>query len=217
MQEDTTHVQMACCMAGMHASRHTTPYMSISMHLLHARRHLVLRHVKLYVLLPCTATPLASEDTQLVGWLPPRPDPLDQATSSFSVEPSLELFTLVDCSQRNSGGIVRDLEIKPPRASRSILPDFGLFGKFLTRDQSRIFFRSGSDEEYDEDYEDERATEYKAILDEEDTLLHHSSWKRNAPSIDIPGSPSIDISGSPSIDIHGSPSIDTQPHQRNRK
>ncbi|KAL0826661.1 hypothetical protein Bca101_050338 [Brassica carinata] len=85
MQEDTTHVQMACCMAGMHASRHTTPYMSISMHLLHARRHLVLRHVKLYVLLPCTATPLASEDTQLVVWLPPRPDPLDQATSSFSL------------------------------------------------------------------------------------------------------------------------------------
>ncbi|KAF3538106.1 hypothetical protein F2Q69_00022168 [Brassica cretica] len=64
-------------------------------------------------------------------------------------------------------------------------------------------------EEYDEDYEDERATEYKAILDEEDTLLHHSIWKRNAPSIDIPGSPSIDIPGSPSID--------TQPHQRNRK
>ncbi|KAF3552461.1 hypothetical protein DY000_02006890 [Brassica cretica] len=56
-------------------------------------------------------------------------------------------------------------------------------------------------EEYDEDYADERATEYKAILDKEDTLLHHSSWKRNAPSIDIPGSPSID----------------TQPHQRNRK
>ncbi|KAF3568146.1 hypothetical protein DY000_02015495 [Brassica cretica] len=40
-------------------------------------------------------------------------------------------------------------------------------------------------EEYDEDYEDERATEYKAILEEEDTLLHHSSWKRNAPSIDM--------------------------------
>ncbi|KAF3497857.1 hypothetical protein DY000_02053905 [Brassica cretica] len=56
-------------------------------------------------------------------------------------------------------------------------------------------------EEYDEDYADEGATEYKAILDEEDTLLHHSSWKRNTPSIDIPGSPSID----------------TQPHQRNQK
>ncbi|KAF2611848.1 hypothetical protein F2Q70_00012016 [Brassica cretica] len=52
-----------------------------------------------------------------------------------------------------------------------------------------------------EDYEDERATEYKAILNEEDTLLHHSSWKRNTPS----------------IDILGSPSIDTQPHQRNWK
>nr|VDD54214.1 unnamed protein product [Brassica oleracea] len=42
---------------------------------------------------------------------------------------------------------------------------------------------------YDEDYDDERATEYKAILDEEDTLLHHSSGKRNAKSIDITGSP----------------------------
>ncbi|KAG5397385.1 hypothetical protein IGI04_019199 [Brassica rapa subsp. trilocularis] len=57
------------------------------------------------------------------------------------------------------------------------------------------------EELYDEDYEDEQATEYKAIFYEEDTLLHHSSWKRNAPSIDIPGSPSID----------------TQPPQRNRK
>ncbi|KAF2601316.1 hypothetical protein F2Q70_00027047 [Brassica cretica] len=85
MQEDTTHVQMACCMGGLHVSRHTTPYMSISMHRLHVRRHLVLRHVKLHVLLPCMATPRASEDTQLVGWLPPRPDPLDQATSSFSI------------------------------------------------------------------------------------------------------------------------------------
>ncbi|KAF3567410.1 hypothetical protein DY000_02017154 [Brassica cretica] len=45
--------------------------------------------------------------------------------------------------------------------------------------------------EYDADYEEERATEYKAILDEEDTLLHHSSWKRNAPSIDVTSSPSI--------------------------
>ncbi|KAF2539516.1 hypothetical protein F2Q70_00002542 [Brassica cretica] len=85
MQEDTTHVQIACCMAGVHVSRHTTPYMSISMHRLHARRHLVLRHVKLHVLLPCTVTPRDFEDTQLVGWFPPRPDPSDQATSSFSI------------------------------------------------------------------------------------------------------------------------------------
>ncbi|KAF3507493.1 hypothetical protein F2Q69_00007480 [Brassica cretica] len=56
-------------------------------------------------------------------------------------------------------------------------------------------------DEYDEDYEEERATEYIAILDEEEKLLHHSSWKRNAPS----------------IDMKRSPSIDTQPHQRNRK
>ncbi|KAF3584199.1 hypothetical protein F2Q69_00030866 [Brassica cretica] len=56
-------------------------------------------------------------------------------------------------------------------------------------------------EEYAEDYEEERATEYKAILDEENTLLHHSSGKRNAPL----------------IYITSSLSIDTQPHQRNRK
>ncbi|KAF3551142.1 hypothetical protein DY000_02006646 [Brassica cretica] len=55
-------------------------------------------------------------------------------------------------------------------------------------------------EEYDEDYEEERAVEYKAIIDEDDRLLHHSSWKRNAPL----------------IDRIVSPSIDTHPHQTNR-
>ena len=47
-------------------------------------------------------------------------------------------------------------------------------------------------EEYDEDYEEERAIEYKSILDEADRLLYHSSWKRNAPSIDRTVSTSID-------------------------
>ena len=47
-------------------------------------------------------------------------------------------------------------------------------------------------EEYDEDYKEERAIEYRAILDEEDRILHHSSWKRNAPSIDRTISTSID-------------------------
>ncbi|KAF3536999.1 hypothetical protein F2Q69_00022716 [Brassica cretica] len=56
-------------------------------------------------------------------------------------------------------------------------------------------------DEYDEDYEEEQATEYRAILDGEEKLLHHSSWKRNAPS----------------IDMTRSPSIDTQPHQQNGK
>ncbi|KAF3570058.1 hypothetical protein F2Q69_00059460 [Brassica cretica] len=54
-------------------------------------------------------------------------------------------------------------------------------------------------EEYDEDYEEERAIEQRAILDEEDTLLHHSSWKKKLLS----------------IDRYGSKSIDTQPHQPN--
>ncbi|KAF3608770.1 hypothetical protein DY000_02048709 [Brassica cretica] len=46
--------------------------------------------------------------------------------------------------------------------------------------------------EYDEDYEEERATEYRAIFDEEDKLLHHSSWERNALSIDMTSWPLID-------------------------
>ena len=57
-------------------------------------------------------------------------------------------------------------------------------------------------EEYDEDYEEEQAIEYKAILDEEDRLLHHSSWKKNAPSIDRNISTSIDRNISTSIDAH---------------
>ncbi|KAF3522542.1 hypothetical protein F2Q69_00047928 [Brassica cretica] len=56
-------------------------------------------------------------------------------------------------------------------------------------------------DEYDEDFEEERSIEYIAILDEENKLLHHSSWKRNAPS----------------FDMTSLPSIDTQPQQRCRK
>ncbi|KAF3502128.1 hypothetical protein F2Q69_00042938 [Brassica cretica] len=56
-------------------------------------------------------------------------------------------------------------------------------------------------DEYDEDFEEERAIEYRAILDEEDKLLHHSSCKRNAPS----------------FDMTRLPSIDTQPQQRCRE
>ncbi|KAF3598853.1 hypothetical protein F2Q69_00035497 [Brassica cretica] len=55
-------------------------------------------------------------------------------------------------------------------------------------------------EEYDEDYEEERAIEQIAILDEQDRLLHHFSWKKMSPS----------------IDRNGSTSIETQLHQPNR-
>ena len=55
-------------------------------------------------------------------------------------------------------------------------------------------------EEYDENYEEERPIEQRAILDEEDRLLHHSSWKKKSPS----------------IDRNSSTSIDTQLHQPNR-
>ncbi|KAF3583622.1 hypothetical protein F2Q69_00030428 [Brassica cretica] len=53
----------------------------------------------------------------------------------------------------------------------------------------------------DENYEEERATLYKGIRTEEDRLLHHSSWPRNATS----------------IDRNVLTSIDTHHHQTNRK
>ncbi|KAF2599901.1 hypothetical protein F2Q68_00010577 [Brassica cretica] len=206
------------------------------------------------------------------------------------VEPSNELFTFVDCSQRNSGGIVRDLEVQ---IGNALVPvDFHVLDIKLNWNSSLLLVRAflstvgasrshrrppgesmiheslqlatvewntrqklGVDrnshcnidrqlhqkstdtpheesvdsspddwendyfnptivaytrqnmhtEDYDADYEEERATEYKAILDEEDTLLHHSSWKRNAPSIDINPPTSIDVAHTTSIDIHSKP------------
>ncbi|WZZ27668.1 hypothetical protein YC2023_011069 [Brassica napus] len=47
--------------------------------------HLVLLHVRLHVQLPCMVTPQASGDTQLVRLLTPRSEPMQRATSSFSV------------------------------------------------------------------------------------------------------------------------------------
>ncbi|KAF3574451.1 hypothetical protein F2Q69_00061744 [Brassica cretica] len=50
--------------------------------------HLVLLHVRMHVLLPCTATPRASIDIQHAGQLTPRSDHSQQATSCFSVHSS---------------------------------------------------------------------------------------------------------------------------------
>ncbi|WZZ44401.1 hypothetical protein YC2023_040660 [Brassica napus] len=50
--------------------------------------HLVLLHARLHVQLPCTATPRASGDTQLVRCLTPRSEPMQRPTSSFSVHSS---------------------------------------------------------------------------------------------------------------------------------
>ncbi|KAF2616467.1 hypothetical protein F2Q68_00039138 [Brassica cretica] len=202
----------------------------------------------------------------------------------LQVEPSRESFTFVDCSQRSSGGIVRDLEVQ---IGNALVPvDFHVLDIKLNWNSSLLLRRAflstsrshrrppeefdgpelvaachcGAEyeteysasiethtatsidsarqksndttkeesvdsspkdwendyynptmaahtkdimqtEEYDEDYEKERAIEYKAILDEEDRLLHHSSWKRNVPS----------------IDRTVSTSINTHPHQTSRK
>ncbi|KAF2575511.1 hypothetical protein F2Q70_00002149 [Brassica cretica] len=125
----------------------------------------------------------------------------------LQVEPSKELFTFVDCSQRNSGGIVRDLEVQIAcHCGAEYETEYSASIETHTATSIDCAHQKSTDtskeeSEYDEDYEEEQATEYKNILDEEDKLLHHCSWKKNAPS----------------IDRTSSPSIDTQPHQGNRK
>ncbi|KAF3523213.1 hypothetical protein F2Q69_00047947 [Brassica cretica] len=191
----------------------------------------------------------------------------------LKVEPSKESFTFVDCSQRSSEGIVRDLEesllvnsrssvqhanqpvvsdahrphvyydlipvMKPQMSSRRI-DDPGLIAachcgaEYKTEYSASIETHTATSidsanqksidiskeesigsspgdwendyynptmvmhtstmhiEEYDDDYEEEQAIEYIAILAGEDRLLHHSSWKRNATSIDRTVLTSID-------------------------
>ncbi|KAL0836284.1 hypothetical protein Bca101_088173 [Brassica carinata] len=57
---------MACCMAGVHASRHTALCVSIRIRRSQVLRHLELRLVKLHVQHPCTSTPPPFVDTQLL-------------------------------------------------------------------------------------------------------------------------------------------------------
>ena len=80
------HFHLPLSMSSVHASRHTDLCMSVCMRRLQVLRHLVLLCVKLHGTASCTSTPHSCVDTQQVKWLTPRPDPLDQATSSFSVD-----------------------------------------------------------------------------------------------------------------------------------
>ncbi|KAF2611662.1 hypothetical protein F2Q70_00011810 [Brassica cretica] len=113
----------------------------------------------------------------------------------LQVEPSLELFTFVDCSQKNSGGIVRDLELQIAcHCGAEYESDYSesIDTHLVTSIDTNNMKSTDADKKISVDI---------AILDEEDKLLHHSSWKRNAPS----------------FDITSLPSIDTQPQQRCRK
>ena len=58
----------------------------------------------------------------------------------LQVEPSHELFTFVDCSQRNSGGIVRDLEVQ---IGNALIPvDFHVLDIKLNWNSSLLFGRA---------------------------------------------------------------------------
>ncbi|KAF3493708.1 hypothetical protein DY000_02055754 [Brassica cretica] len=81
-------VHMPCCMLSSHARRHLHVHLPFSMSGVLASRHtgLVLLCVELHGTASCTSTPPSCVDTQQAKWLTSRPDPFDQATSSFSVD-----------------------------------------------------------------------------------------------------------------------------------
>ncbi|KAF2587391.1 hypothetical protein F2Q70_00035808 [Brassica cretica] len=112
-------------MSGVHASRHTGLCMPVRMRRSQVLRHLVLLCVELHGTASCTSTPPSCVETQQVKWLTPRPDPSDQATSSFSV----------DLRDFGSSGRVR--------SSAACLS----LGRFQTRApvRSRIEVRSGTE------------------------------------------------------------------------
>ncbi|KAF3523376.1 hypothetical protein F2Q69_00047927 [Brassica cretica] len=169
--------------------------------------------------------------------------------SKISTRESSGFLNISHSKKKNSGGIVRDLEVQTDNAlvpvdfhvldiklnwnsslllRRAFLSTVGAVCNLQTNQLcltlidpnahydpipvnkphtiSRRINDAGiiaeeSPNEYDEDFEEERAIEYRAILDEEDKLLHHSSSKKNAPS----------------FDMTSLQSIDTQPQQRCRK
>ncbi|KAF3562768.1 hypothetical protein DY000_02013808 [Brassica cretica] len=109
---------MSGCMPGVHARRHTSTHMSISMLRLHARRHLVLgRSTSYFYVSGCM--------------------------DCFHARRHLELLETLSCLDGSYH--VLAIYIETPRDSWSVYAIFDPSDKFLTRDQSRIFFRSRSD------------------------------------------------------------------------
>ncbi|KAF3513293.1 hypothetical protein F2Q69_00006009 [Brassica cretica] len=91
--------------------------------------HLVLLHVRLHVLLPCTATTRASVYTQLDRWLTPRSEPMQRATSSFSIHSP-------DCGP-SGNFLIRD-EPQIFFCSRSY--EFNIFNKLQSEDLGGKYF-----------------------------------------------------------------------------
>ena len=110
--------QMSGCMTRTHARRHSNTDMSISMLRLHARRHLVLgRSTSCFYMSGCMY--------------------------SFHARRHLELLETLSCLDGSYH--VLAIYVETPRASWSVYAIFDPSGKFLTRDQSRMFFRPRSD------------------------------------------------------------------------
>ena len=110
--------QMSGCMTGAHARRHTSSHMSISMLRLHALRHLVFgRSTSCFYMSSCMCSFHARRHLELLLTL-------SWLDSSHHV--------LIPSDQATSSFSVS-------------LRDFDPSCEFLTRDQSRIFFRSHSD------------------------------------------------------------------------
>ncbi|KAG2323044.1 hypothetical protein Bca52824_016257 [Brassica carinata] len=80
-EDSTTSTCLSACLGFMHAGH----WVSMHMCMLRDMMTCHVSGVKMHGTASCTSTPPYYIDTQHVKWLIPRPYPLDQATSSFSI------------------------------------------------------------------------------------------------------------------------------------
>ncbi|KAF3514525.1 hypothetical protein F2Q69_00006486 [Brassica cretica] len=114
---------VACAAAprAPHGDRHHTAHMSINMLRLQIRRHLVLLHVSPHVLLPCVPTTPACVDRQLIRWLTPRSEPMQRATSSFSIHWSDFGPSVLWITSWLRNVVLLNLELLKRRASKNVM------------------------------------------------------------------------------------------------
>ncbi|WZY99938.1 hypothetical protein YC2023_072267 [Brassica napus] len=103
--------------------------------------NLVLLCVRLHGLLPCTATPRASVDTQLAGWLTPRSEPLQRATSSFSVHsPDFDHSDIPRKLRDEETSVFKNVELLNRLICKGFYPPLG--GNYNSRRSGRCFRRT---------------------------------------------------------------------------
>ncbi|KAF3489942.1 hypothetical protein F2Q69_00052886 [Brassica cretica] len=138
-----------------------------------------------------------------------------------TVEPSQELFTFVDCSQRNSGGIVRDLEVQIVVKEEKLQEGYFEVESLMSFGGSQ-WCRSTPDLDHRSTYTSpnrSRGTpEHRSMTPTESTascnavkILTHEEFAAKHPHPPSPVNVRIDLHGNNNIDRHSEAAINRQP------